>query len=214
MIYFRKTEIKLLFQSTKSKMLTLISKIFIACSNFRSNLVNTFYLNIFKVKINKSLQIKGILYLRAHGKIELGENIIINSGFKFNPIGGQTFSSIIIKNKGQLSIGDNVGISNSSIYCVEKIKIGNNVLIGGDCKIYDTDFHSILAINRLKTPEVDIKSKPVLIQNNVFIGTGSIILKGVNIGKNSVIAAGSVVSKDIPNNEIWGGNPIRFLKKI
>ena len=56
--------------------------------------------------------------------------------------------------------------------------------------------------------------KPVIIENSVFIGAQSIILKGVTIGKNSIIGAGSVVTKNVPANQIWAGNPARFIKNI
>ena len=58
------------------------------------------------------------------------------------------------------------------------------------------------------------KCRPVVIEHDAFIGAGSIILSGVTIGANSVVAAGSVVSRSIPANEIWGGNPARFIKKV
>ena len=55
---------------------------------------------------------------------------------------------------------------------------------------------------------------PVIIEDNVFIGARSIILKGVTIGRNSIVGAGSVVTKSIPSNQIWGGNPAKFIRNI
>ncbi len=176
--------------------------------------INWFYLKIMKVKVKGKTKINGKLFLRNSGEVFFGNNLEINSGFSYNPIGGQCFTSIVVQKNAVLKICDNVGISNSAIYCKKKIIIGENVIIGGDCKIYDTDFHSVFLEDRLKEPQEGIKSLPVKINDGVFIGTGSIILKGVEIGENSVIAAGSVVSKNIPDNEIWGGNPIIFLKGI
>ena len=63
-------------------------------------------------------------------------------------------------------------------------------------------------------PQNSVKSAPILLHKNVFIGAYSIILKGVTIGENSVVAAGSVVVKSIPPNQLWGGNPARFIKNI
>ncbi|WP_262710533.1 acyltransferase [Dinghuibacter silviterrae] len=57
-----------------------------------------------------------------------------------------------------------------------------------------------------------MNSAPVKIGDNVFIGMDSIILKGVTIGSNVVVAAGSVVARDIPDNQIWGGNPAKFIR--
>ena len=148
------------------------------------------------------------------GQIEIGNNVIINSCYVENPIGGQTFTSLVVTDKAKLIIKDNVGISNCAIFCNKKITIEEFVLLGGGVKIYDTDFHSIYIKQRQNKPETGIKSEPVLIKKGAFVGAGSIILKGTTIGKNSVIAAGSVVSKSVPDNELWGGNPIRFIKKI
>ena len=58
------------------------------------------------------------------------------------------------------------------------------------------------------------KKAPVIINDNVFIGAHSTILKGVTVGENSIVGACSVVSRDIPKNEIWAGNPARFIRKI
>ncbi|MDN3664920.1 MULTISPECIES: acyltransferase [Algibacter] len=180
----------------------------------KSKVTNFIKLSLFKVKTGKNLKINGGLFLKGRGLLEVGDDVTINSNYFFNPIGGQTFTSIVVGKNAKLSIGDRVGISNTAIYCAQEIVIKNNVLIGGDCKIYDTDFHSVKIEDRLAIPEQNIQTKPVFIASGVFIGTGSIILKGVKIGENSVVAAGSVVSKSIPANEIWGGNPIKFIKRI
>ena len=180
----------------------------------KSKVANFIKLKLFNVKTGKNLKVNGAIFLKGRGLFEIGDNVTINSNYFFNPIGGQGFTSILVEEKGKLSIGNNVGISNTAIYCSNHIIIEDDVLIGGDCKIYDTDFHSLNIDDRLKKPEKNIQTKPVLIASGVFIGTGSIVLKGVKIGENSIIAAGSVVSKSIPANEIWGGNPIKFIKKI
>jgi acetyltransferase-like isoleucine patch superfamily enzyme len=113
-----------------------------------------------------------------------------------------------------LLIGDDCGISNSTIVCQEKISIGSGVRIGGGCKIWDTNFHSLKAAYRLAELDSDISTSPIAIGDRVFLGAGSVVLKGISIGNDSVIAAGSVVVKDVPANEVWGGNPARFVKKL
>ncbi|MNL65825.1 2,3,4,5-tetrahydropyridine-2,6-dicarboxylate N-acetyltransferase [compost metagenome] len=58
-----------------------------------------------------------------------------------------------------------------------------------------------------------IKKEPIIIEQDVFIGANSIILKGVTIGARSIIGAGSIVTKNVPADEIWGGNPAKFIRK-
>lgn len=88
--------------------------------------------------------------------------------------------------------------------------------IGGNTVIYDTDFHSLDPNIRFSKTKDKVSAKwgKVSIGNQVFIGAHSTILKGVTIGDNSVIGACSVVTKNIPRNEIWGGNPAKYLAKI
>lgn len=161
----------------------------------------------------KGLTIHGKIFFRCYGEFNYGKRLIINSAFSANPIGGNTFCSIVICHNAKLNIGDNVGISNTAIYCAEEITIMDNTLIGGDCKIYDTDFHPLNVESRLKVNNKGL-SKPVTIKTGAFIGTGTIILKGSTIGENAVIGAGSVVSGIIPDNEIWAGNPVKFIRKL
>lgn len=170
-------------------------------------------LKVNNVKYGRHIRCYGNVIMKIQGKMSIGNNFKINSGKKYNSIGGDTESKIIIKNNATLIIGEKVGISNSSIVCWESIEIQNNVLIGGGCKIWDTDFHS-LDPNIRKNGDNEVKKSKIIIKNNAFIGGSSIILKGVVIGENAIIAAGSVVTKSVPDNEIWGGNPAKFIRAI
>ena len=105
-------------------------------------------------------------------------------------------------------------MTNSTINCHESITIGNYVNIGEGCVITDSDFHSLDWRDRMDGTDIRKKrNAPVVIKDWAFIGMHSIILKGVTIGEKSIIGAGRVVSKDIPDGEIWAGNPARFIKK-
>ena len=185
-------------------MLQFISKPFDSLYNFIRIKRNGVVIGI-KSNLNGRIYFSG-----KH--IKIGNKVRINSGFRFNAIGGQERSMFITRKKGSITIGDNTGISNSTIVSWDSVNIGNNVMIGGSCKIYDTDFHSLSFDNRMN--DNDIKCKAVVIKDGAFIGAHSIVLKGVIIGENSVIGAGSVVTKDVPDNELWAGNPAKFIRKI
>lgn len=177
---------------------------------------NSFW-NYMMFKLNRVIHttytINGRLEVRNSGGIIIGENFSANSGNLYNPIGGDIVLRLIAYKGGTIEIGQNVGISNSTIVCFNSIKIDDYVSIGGGCKIWDSDFHSINAKERCFLGDINAKTAPILIKKYAFIGGSSIILKGVTIGENSVIAAGSVVTRDIPDNEVWGGNPAKFIKK-
>lgn len=174
---------------------------------------NTLLLKQMRVHYCPNIIIKGKIYVKNGGTISLGEKVRINSSKEANCIGGDTCTNLVVKKGATLSIGDFCGISNSTIVCWNNITIGTNVLIGGGCKIWDTDFHSLEAEERIDD-DTTVKTAPIHIDDRAFIGGGSIILKGVSIGNSSIVAAGSVVTKSIPPFEIWGGNPARFIRKI
>ncbi|TDK42040.1 acyltransferase [Algoriphagus formosus] len=164
-----------------------------------------------------SLKIRGKSNFSIHKDsfISFGKNLRINNGYLNNPIGRQIRTLIVVKKGGELILGNNIGISSSCIVCTSSISIGDNTLIGGDVCIYDTDFHSLdFALRNTPEDNHNVVSKPISIGRNVFIGAHVIILKGVTIGDNSIIGAGSVVSKDVPENQIWVGNPAKFVKFV
>lgn len=165
------------------------------------------------VSSGNNITIYGRLFIRNYGKITLEDNVKIISSFAKNPILNSSFTSIVTEQNAEIFIGSNTGISNSFFYSVDSIIIGRRVLIGAGCKIYDTDFHSIYAKNRLVDEDKGI-SKPVIIGDDVFIGASSIVLKGSKIGEACVIGANSVVSGNIPANQIWAGNPAKFISHI
>ncbi|MBL4585513.1 MAG: acyltransferase [Flavobacteriales bacterium] len=172
----------------------------------------------FNVTIGKRSVFKGIpkVIVNGSGCIMIGNDFAMNSGRHFNPIGRNQQSLMYVGKGATLSIGNNVGMSSAAIVCSYRITLGNNIKLGGNTVIYDSDFHSLNAIERTAIPEVkeNIGMAEVIIGDNVFIGAHSTILKGVAIGKNSIVGAGSVVAKSIPEREIWGGNPAKFIRKV
>lgn len=168
------------------------------------------------VSLGKDVVINGRLNLRLTdaGKVVIGDRARINSGKDYNLIGGDTRTNLVTVGHGRILIGCGTGISNSTLVAQTEIDIGENVKIGGSVKIYDTDFHSLKYSNRVLKSDPDIKTARIVIKNGAFIGAHSIILKGVTIGEHSVIGAGSVVTRDIPDGEIWAGNPAAMIRKI
>ncbi|MEC9302827.1 MAG: acyltransferase [Bacteroidota bacterium] len=166
----------------------------------------------------KNFKSNGVPFVAVskNGNFEIGIDFKMNNGLIGNPIGRPQPCTFVVDSNAHLKIGNNVGISSTAIVCHLSIQIGDNVKIGGGTCIYDTDFHALDKKKRMnsKTDMLNKADKPVIIGNNVFIGAHSTILKGVIIGENSIIGACSVVSKSIPSNEIWAGNPIKFIKKL
>ena len=196
----------------------IINRIYLDISTFFSYFYLKVVLNALPIKIGKNYKINGFprIILKGNSILEIGNGFSMNSGFLHNPIGRNQRCILSVSENASLLIGHNVGVSSSAIICQELIKIGDNVRIGGNTIIYDTDFHSLNVLERTSIPEVkkNVSTKKIEIKNNVFIGGHCIVLKGVIIGENSIVGAGSVVSKNIPANEIWAGNPIQFVKKI
>ena len=105
-----------------------------------------------------------------------------------------------------------LGISGVSINCWNRIEIEDNVIIGAGSAIWDTDFHPTDPVERFNHPR-NGKTAPIIIKKNNFIGARVLILKGVTIGENCIIAAGTVINKNVPSNSIVFGNPMKIKEK-
>jgi len=151
------------------------------------------------------------LLLKGKGTISFGKNVQIGVVSSPNFYSHYTYLEARDE-RSEIIIGDNVTINNAfSVECSSKVVIENDVLIGLNCSIIDNDGHN-LAIEKRSIGNP--KTAPVHIRQNVFLGSNVSILKGVTIGKNSIIGNGSVVTKDIPENVIAAGNPAKVIRNL
>ncbi|MEO9210032.1 MAG: acyltransferase [Ginsengibacter sp.] len=195
----------------------IIIRVFLTVLSFYSTIYTWIKLKGNGVKFS-SLSSNGVpmVDIERGGLMTIGQNFRMNNGKHYNQIGRQQPCMFIVSKVGVLSIGDNVSISATTFVCTAAITVGNNVKMGGNCVVYDTDFHSLNYLDR-REPILDKGNRkllPVFIEDDVFIGAHSTILKGVTIGEGSIIGAGSLVSKSVPPKEIWGGNPASFIKSL
>lgn len=151
------------------------------------------------------------VYLYKYGgNYKLGDNV----RFGYNIGGSYKKGYCELQSRQEnaiISIGNNTAINNNflAIAC-KMISIGNNCRIGINCQMMDFDAHSV---NPDKRSEIG-KIKEIVIGNNVWIGNNVIVLAGCKIGDNSIVAAGAVVTKDIPANVLVGGVPAKIIKRI
>ncbi len=199
------------------RLLEFLYSIYKSIRNGFESLINIILFWYFGVDIDgKADYILGILTIRTQKThtIHIGEGVKLHSGQKYNIIGGDTRLIFRTFGDGNINIGKRVGISNSSFVSSKRIDIEDDVFIGGSCKFWDTDFHSLNYTWRMEYPDTHVTSAPIVVKKGAFIGANSIILKGTVIGEKSIIGAGSVVTGNIPDGEVWGGNPVRFIKKL
>jgi len=167
------------------------------------------------VKVGKGLSVRGWinLHISPKAKVVIGNNVMLKSGFADNPTASSLRTGIWCYSGAKLKIGDNTGIFGTIIVCSDSIKIGSNTLIAGGTHIYDSDFHSLEAGVRING-DGQVQTLPVRVGNQCWIGSCCIILKGVVIGDQAVIGAGSVVTKDVPPRQVWAGNPAKLIKEL
>ena len=134
--------------------------------------------------------------------------------------------SFAVQKDGRCVVGDFTLLNGAIVMAEELVEIGSNCLISWGVGIADSDFHPLEPAQRLidaqalapflknRPPRPKLKTAPVEIGDNVWIGMNAVILKGVTIGENSVVAAGAVVTKSIPEDTIVAGNPAVTVKKF
>jgi acetyltransferase-like isoleucine patch superfamily enzyme len=147
--------------------------------------------------------------------VELGVHVSLYAGVSF-----------ALGANGSCKIGDFTLLNGALIMADERIEIGKHVLVSWNVGIADSDFHPLDAAQRRidtyalapfykdRPPRPPLKTAPVIIEDNVWIGMNAVILKGVTIGENSVVAAGAVVSKSVPANVVVAGNPAVIVKQL
>lgn len=164
-----------------------------------------------EISMNSIINVKEKLVIgnkeNSKSKMETRISLNENSELKVN---GEFFigagSDIRIFKNAKLEIGSGYINGYTQIVCAEKIAIGNDVAIARDVVIRDTDAHDILNGQHKKV-------KPVKIGNHVWIGAKAMIMKGVTIGDGAIIAAGAVVTKDVPAKSLVAGVPAKVIKK-
>lgn len=177
-------------------MYNLICKIYRKILKIYWSITVPIYLKLCGVILGKNVIFYGfpLIQMGKNSKIFIGDNVVLCSDSRFTQLGVNHPVMLKTSENAEISIGNDTGISGTTIYADQKILIGKECLIGANVKIFDTNFHSLKKENRrYNKDEKDIKSKEILIEDNCFIGTNSIILKGSFIKQNSVIPAGSVI---------------------
>lgn len=145
-----------------------------------------------------------------NGSIIIGNHVFLNSFPN-----GEMFKVGLFAyfNESSIEIGDQCNLNGTIIFCRKKVVIGNYCMFGPGVVISDNSSHNS-SIDPIIRRTGKIKEAPVIIENNVWIGRRSIIMKGVRIGKNSIVTPSSVVIKDIPQNCLFGGNPAKLIKRL
>ena len=166
-----------------------------------------------KLKIGKNFSVWGRIRFLIDGKgmIEIGD--------RFHSVSSRNRSYITIFSPchltsihgGIIKIGNHVGLNGNTIVSRKSIKIGDDTMIGPNTMILDSDGHNVAPNKRWGNSS---DAEEIIIENNCWIGMNCIIMKGVKIGKNTVIGAGSIVVKDCEPNSVYAGNPAIKIKNI
>ncbi|MEY3130582.1 MAG: hypothetical protein RLY12_954 [Verrucomicrobiota bacterium] len=164
-----------------------------------------------RVAIKGRLRLNVPLRCEGTGRVTLGPDVTIGYGLAAMLGDG----AVRIKARGRAAsivVGEGTSFSNNvQVYAEDSVTIGARCLIGDAVLIYDSDFHDLSPDDRRHG--VAAKA-PVVLEDNVFVGSRAIILKGVTIGKDSVIGAGSVVVRSIPPGVIAAGNPAKVIRTL
>jgi len=135
----------------------------------------------------------------------------IHIGSRLRLISTIAVTELAATNGGRLEIGESVFINyGCSISANQQVRIGDRCSIGTHCIIMDNDFHQVNPERRQERPP----SAPIVLEENVWLGARAIVLKGVTIGRNSVIGAGSVVTRDVPPRCLAAGVPARVIRTL
>ena len=191
-------------------MTTILKKVYFAFHLFAKPR-DAIYCLVKGIKWHYTWRFNGLPLIRKRkgGQIEIGRNFTANSAFASNSLG--VFQRCIVSAGAGacIRIGNHVGISGVTIHAAKSIFIGNYVMIGSGALITDTDAHPLNPERRRLGGGGC--SKPIVIEDDVFIGARAIVLKGVTLGHGCVVGAGAVVTKDVVAGCVVAGNPAKVV---
>lgn len=175
------------------------------------------YSFVWGIVVGKGCRFSGsaMIRTRRHGTIVLGKNVVFLSRSEINPVGLINETIIDTRKGGTIVIGDGSGFSSVVMSARESIVVGKNLKCGGNVRLFDHDFHSIEPEYRSSAADNDhVRSKPINIGDDCFIGTNAIILKGTCLGDRCIVAAGSVVmGLEAPSDSMIKGNPAVVVRR-
>ena len=188
---------RLLVKSCKKK-----NKGIIVWGRVVKNIKKTAIIQAESFHFNKEWGQENLFQKFSLGHLDIEEHaVFIQKGFSIMHGG----CSLTLFENSRMEVGCNVMFNNQcEVYCSRLIKIGNDVVISNNVIIRDSDIHQVIGKQNCK---------PIVIGDHVWIGTNSIILKGVTIGDGAIVGAGSVVTKNVSPNTIVAGNPAHVVAK-
>jgi acetyltransferase-like isoleucine patch superfamily enzyme len=149
-----------------------------------------------------------------HSRIRFGNGVRLGSDFARAGIALYSRCKFIVSGQGRIEIGDRAALSGTSITCRStSVTIGPGTMIAPNVIIVDSDFHARWPPDD-RTNSAPLTEEAVIIGPNVWRGMNTLVLKGVTIGENSIIAAGSVIVRDIPANVVAAGNPAKVVRPL
>jgi acetyltransferase-like isoleucine patch superfamily enzyme len=165
---------------------------------------------------DRGWRIHGVPIIQKHrrSRMSFGPGLGLRSSVRSNPLAPNHPVVLTTWQEGaHLEIGANFAMTGGTICAAERIMIGNNVAVGANTTITDTDFHTLDSIQR-RLESTGGDTAATVIEDDVFIGMNCLVLKGVRIGQGSVIGAGSVIAADVPPHVIAVGNPARVIREL
>ncbi len=154
-----------------------------------------------RAEASSSVRLTGSARVVNHGRMSFGDRVRLD--------GGTVRLEFVTWARGELRIGANTFINyGTTVSAVERVEIGKDCNIGQYCIIMDSDYHSV------ENHHLPGESRPVVIQDDVWLGARTVVLRGSTIGRGSVIGANSVVTGEIPPYSVAAGSPARVLRRL
>lgn len=152
-----------------------------------------------RLRLGRDVEIRGRLRLRRGVRVTIGDRTRINKLVRF-------------AGPGEVRVGADCLLNGTWIGCWDSVTVGDRCLLS-DCQLVDSDFHN-LEPERRHEPAGAATRRPIVLEENVWVGAHALVLKGVRIGRDSVVGAATVVRSDVPQRVVVIGNPQQIAKKF